>query len=195
MTIRNCWKKAGILPDMLSSTPAQPTLPISSLIHQTDANHAANNSDMDPAAPAKMLVKTALDDLEATGALQRLNRMNMAELLNPAIKSHNLFETTDKDIFNSVMDAKQFEKNVGGKGDGNGNSDNGNDDNNNDPALVPSHCELLQAALMLRKHVATINDPFACKLKGMLGSFGHRTHAIEMQRMTDTRLTDYFVYE
>jgi hypothetical protein len=38
------------------------------LIHPTDA---LNSSDVDPAAYAKTLVKTALDDLEATWALQR----------------------------------------------------------------------------------------------------------------------------
>ena len=41
--IQNRWQKANILPD---------------------------NSDVDPAAHAETLVKTALDDLEAAGALQ-----------------------------------------------------------------------------------------------------------------------------
>ncbi|KIK10937.1 hypothetical protein PISMIDRAFT_38293, partial [Pisolithus microcarpus 441] len=35
-TIRNCWCKAGILPDYQSNIPPiQPSLPISSLIHST----------------------------------------------------------------------------------------------------------------------------------------------------------------
>jgi hypothetical protein len=56
------------------------SLPISSLVHPTDA--------MDnPAAHAEMLVKNALDDLEATGALQPSNRMDITGLLNPAIEN------------------------------------------------------------------------------------------------------------
>jgi hypothetical protein len=76
-TIRNCWQKANILPDMSSSTPAQaaqPTLPISFLIHPTDGTvNNSDNTDMDPTAHAETLVKIALDDLEATGALQHSN--------------------------------------------------------------------------------------------------------------------------
>ncbi|KAG9311620.1 hypothetical protein JVU11DRAFT_7839 [Chiua virens] len=63
-TIQNCWQKAHILPGTISSSPIQPTLLISSLIHPTGA---MNNSDH--IAHAKMLVKKALDDLEVTGAL------------------------------------------------------------------------------------------------------------------------------
>ena len=43
--------------------------------------------------------------------------MDIAELLNLAIESHNLFDATDKDIFNSVMDAKKLKGNLGGNGD------------------------------------------------------------------------------
>jgi hypothetical protein len=60
-----------------------------------------------------MSIKTALDDLDRTGALQHSNRMDTAELLNPAVESHSLFDTTDEDIFNSVMDTKKFEGNAG----------------------------------------------------------------------------------
>jgi hypothetical protein len=53
---------------------------------------------------------------------------------------------------------------------------------------------VLQAALMLRKHIASINDSFSHKLEMMLGSFGQWTHAIETQGMKETKLTNYFVY-
>jgi hypothetical protein len=139
---------------------------------------------MDPAAHAVRLVKTALDDLEVTGALQRSNRMDIAELLNPAVESHNLFDATDEDIFNSVIEAKTFAANAGGD----------LDDNSDDVDVPgPSRRELVQAALMLRKHVATVNDPFSRKLEAMLGSFGQRTRAVGMNGMVDTKLTDYFV--
>jgi hypothetical protein len=60
----------------------------------------------------------------------------MAVMVRPS-ESHNLFDTTDDDIFNAVMDAKRFEGNAGGD------SDNDDDDN---PG--PTHRELLQAVLM-----------------------------------------------
>jgi hypothetical protein len=115
--------------------------------------------------------------------------MDMAELLNPTIESHNLFETTDNDIFNSVMDAKQFEENAGGdNGNGNGNGD--------DIALTGPTCrEALQASLILRKYVASLNDPSARRLELMLGSFGQWTRAVKMQGTIDTKLTDYFVHK
>ena len=46
------------------------------------------------------------------------------------------------------------------------------------------------AALMLREHVATLNDPYTCKFEVMLGSFGQQMH---MQSMMDTKITNYFV--
>jgi hypothetical protein len=45
----------------------------------------------------------------------------------------------------------------------------------------------------IMKPIEILNDPFACKLEVMLGSFGQRTHAVEMQGMMDTKVTDYFV--
>jgi hypothetical protein len=37
MTIQNCWHKAGILPDLTSTSShaSQPSIPISSLVHNT----------------------------------------------------------------------------------------------------------------------------------------------------------------
>jgi hypothetical protein len=156
-------------------------------MHWTLASSGASN-DSDPLSHAEKLVNNALDDLEATGALQRSNQMDIAAFLNPAVESHNMFEVTDEDIFEAVMDAKERRNAHGG--------DNNSDDNSDSlgvPAQGPTRRELLQAAVMLKRHLATINDPFSRNLEVMLGSFGQRTHAAEMQSMTDTKLTDYFV--
>ena len=69
-TIHNCWNKANIMPsNLLLSRPAiLPTLPISALVHTTEAQ--ANNN---PVSEEERLVTEALDVLEATGALQRSN--------------------------------------------------------------------------------------------------------------------------
>ena len=67
-TIRNCWHKAGILPEMDPTAPCalQPSIPVSSLLH----NLAVQT---DPIAHAERQVEIALDDLVATGALQTKN--------------------------------------------------------------------------------------------------------------------------
>ena len=175
--IQNCWQKAGILPESIwTSLPTtQPTLPILSLIHPTDA--------MDnPAAHAEMLVKNALDDLEATGALQPSNWMDIAGLLNPEIETADAFHVIDEDIFESVMDAKRLQEGTAGE----------DEDDTNEFAPGPTHREALQAALTLRKYLGTINEPFAHKMEVELGSFGQQTRAVEMQGMSNTKITDYF---
>jgi hypothetical protein len=118
--------------------------------------------------------------------VQRSNRMDITELLNPAVESHNLFDATDKDIFDSVMGAKMVsEGNARGK-------DNDTDIDVPEAMAGPTRRELLEAALMLRKHAATLNEPFACKLEVMLGLFGQWTCAVEMQDLRDTKKTDFF---
>ena len=58
-----------------------------------------------------MLVTTALDELEASGALQHSNQMDIAELLNLAIETSLgiVFGATDKDIYNCVMRGQKIE--------------------------------------------------------------------------------------
>ena len=61
-TIRNCWCKAGILPDLTSpsSHTTQPSIPISSLVHDTLLQ-------TDPIVEAERQVQIALDGLVAMG--------------------------------------------------------------------------------------------------------------------------------
>ena len=68
-TIRRCWRKAGILPD-LNSSSSKPSVsvPISSLINTTPK--PINNDENPVAGVAEELVKDALDRLEETGTLQ-----------------------------------------------------------------------------------------------------------------------------
>ena len=186
-TIRNCWRKAKITPDTDSSSPSssiRPSLPISSLIHTVETPD-------DPVAQAAQLVTEALDDLEATGVLQRANRMSLAELLNPAVESHNLFEATDEDIFRAVMDAKTArEVNKGGSDDIADMNDESGISGPVEPH--PARNEALQAVLLLEKYVNELDDPFARKFEVMLGTFGRRTRVLNMQRIKDNKITNYF---
>ena len=103
-TIRNCWHKAGILLDFEMDTfPSQPSLSISSLAHLSDSVPQADAGVLQ----VEVLVQSTLDKLEATGALQHSNRMDLAELLNPAIEAHDMFDAMEKDIFDAVMEAKK----------------------------------------------------------------------------------------
>lgn len=175
--IRNCWHKAGILPTSNLPSPIQPpSIPISSLIHTTKA---PNN----PVMQAEELLHTALDDLESTGILQCLNRMDLVELLNPAAKAHSMVGATDDEIYQSVMDAKKVRE-----GD---EDDLGNESMPIEPA--PTRNEALQVALVLRKYVEELDDPFARKLEMMLDSFGWRMRVPNTMNMKDSKLTSYFV--
>ena len=95
-TIRNCWKKAGILPesDFFLSRTIQPVIPVSSLLQLENPS-----LEMNPVAQAERQVEAALDDLVATGALQKKNRMDIEALLNPEGESLNMMETSDREIY------------------------------------------------------------------------------------------------
>ncbi|KAI5982224.1 hypothetical protein EDD15DRAFT_2181399 [Pisolithus albus] len=182
-TIRNCWRKAGILPDLqLGTARIQPSVPILSLIHSiSDSLHHE-----DPILQAEELVSSALNDLESTGVLQHSNRMDIAELLDPAAETHNLFDATDTDIHDAVMEAKRSceESAILGMSA---------DDNNEGPVEPSPTCnEALQAVLVLQKYTKSLNDPFARKLELMLGTFGQRTRTKGMQNMKDSKITSYF---
>ena len=184
-TIQNCWRKAGILPTppaLPSFEQLEPTVPISSLIHSTDSDTAATT--LDCISHTKTLITTVLDKLEATGALQHSNQMDIPELLNPAIETNNIFGATNEDIYNSMMEARKL-KEQDGLGDG---------DDVDTPELVLTRWEALQAAFILKRYLSTFNDDllFAHKLEVMVGLFGQQTWVAKMQGMIETKLTDFF---
>ncbi|KIK74703.1 hypothetical protein PAXRUDRAFT_19614 [Paxillus rubicundulus Ve08.2h10] len=84
--------------------PIQPTLPISSLIHATQSELKTSN---DLIRQAEDAIESAFNNLEKTGLLQHMNQMDINELLNPAIEAHQVFEATDEDIYEVVMDVKR----------------------------------------------------------------------------------------
>ena len=44
--------------------------------------------------------------------------MDLNEILNPAVESnHNIFDTTDEDIYRAVMDAKEVQERSGDSSD------------------------------------------------------------------------------
>ena len=139
---------------------------------------------MKPKKGAERLLRGALNDLESTGVLQHSNRMDIAGLLNPAAEMSDIFEATNEDIYQSVMEAKKAQEGI-------------NDDMDSDllVELGPARNEALQAVLILKRYVQDLDDPFARKLEMMLGSFGQRTRIAGMRSMKDSKLTSYFTHK
>ncbi|KAH8976620.1 hypothetical protein EDB86DRAFT_3022020 [Lactarius hatsudake] len=127
MTIRNCWEKAGILPETgaFSAHIAKPLIPVSTLLH-------SSNTQIDPFSHAKKQVELALDNLVSRGALQKANRMDIDSLFNPAGESYVLTEATDADIYQAVMDAVEARENI---------EKNGGDDVDEDGPIKPTLSE------------------------------------------------------
>ena len=87
-------RKAGILPDLNSAPLPPPSVPTSNLLcaDSSEARRPTISDDSedgpDPIVEVENEVSEALDDLEATGALQQSNRMTIEELLNPIEETH-----------------------------------------------------------------------------------------------------------
>jgi len=115
---------------------------------------------MKPKKGAERLLRGALNDLESTGVLQHSNRMDIAGLLNPAAEMSDIFEATDEDIYQSVMEAKKAREGI-------------NNDMDSDLPVEPGPArnEALQAVLILKRYVQDLDDPFARKLEMMFNGF------------------------
>ena len=177
-TIRNCWRKAGILPDMDPTPTTVPSIPISSLLHNSPVQ-------TDPVAHVERQVEHALDELVAMGALQARNRMDIKALLNPAGESHVLTETSDEEIYQAVIDSISARENI---------EINGGDDVDIDGPVEPhpTRREVLKAVSTIGKYTNDLNDPFAQKIEALLGSFTRQLRLEETGHMKNTVLTDFF---
>jgi len=179
-TIQNCWCKAGILPEIDSSLSSvnQPSIPVSSLLHNL-------SSQLDPIAHAERQVKAVLDDLVATGALQKKNQMDIESLLNPDGESHVLTETSDVKIYQAVINAIEAHENIEIMG-----SDDIDDNIPLDPH--PTYCDVLKAVSTIHRYIDDLNDPIARKMEALLASFNMKLHLDESRSMKGIVLTDYF---
>jgi hypothetical protein len=98
-TIRNCWRKSGILPDNsnTSETLPPPSIPITSLL--------SSPAPADPTTRAENDIADSLAELEKRGVLPRANRMDIDELLNPAPEREIItMNVSDEEIFESVRE-------------------------------------------------------------------------------------------
>ena len=144
-TIWNCWHKASILPDLdITPIASHPSIPISTLVHSTACQEAP-----DPLVCAERQVVCALDALVKTGALQRGNVMDIEALLNPVGEVEPIEETSDEEIYSSVINTQEN----GECGKTAGCDDAGDDPNPTPPPLTPA--EALQSVKAQRSRDIT----------------------------------------
>jgi|SRR6266850_57817 len=111
--------------------------------------------------------------------------MSINALLNPTDELNMLDDVTKEEIYDVVMESRMLSK----SSDDISNSDTLQVNSDED---CPTRKEALQAALVLKKYIQHINDPFARNLEGILGLFGQQTRLTEFQNMRPTLVTDYF---
>ncbi|CDO71465.1 hypothetical protein BN946_scf184909.g59 [Trametes cinnabarina] len=165
-TIRHCWRRAGILPDFAPIAIPTPTLPISSLIHPPapsdpaapDASRDAEDEAANPVQKAEGLVTEALNGLVKTGALQKLNQMDLASLLDPSVEREVFEEISEQEIFEAVQEAACGE-------------DQGDEEQTEVFEAPPTRLEALQAAAVLSRFTASLNSPAARNLEDILAGF------------------------
>ena len=111
--------------------------------------------------------------------------MNITELLNPAVEAHNMFDATDQDIFDVVMEVKRVKEGSAALGTG---------DIDDEPfEELPTRKETLQAMLLMHRYTKVLNDPLTRTVETTLGSFARRKCTEEMQNKKDTKITSYFL--
>ncbi|KAG6872986.1 hypothetical protein C0992_009213 [Termitomyces sp. T32_za158] len=156
-TIRHCWHKAGILPDM-DQHAAEPSIPVAAL-------NIDSTSKLDPIAEVEKEVKKVLDQLQLIGVLQPQNRMTVEALLNPADEAHHMEQATDEDICQAVLDARQAQEDAEMTG--------GVDDINDDAPVQarPARREVLQAASLIKSYTDGMEGPVARDLDHILALF------------------------
>jgi len=178
-TIRNCWRKTGILPEISETgLPATPTVPISSLL--------ADNT-LSPSQPEVELTE-GLTVLEGRGVLQRRNCLSIEELLNPMHEDQIISaDITDESIAESVRAKHAAFQSMETNG-----GDDPDDLGDEVMEVKPSRREALAASMTLQRFVANMDDPFARRLEALLANFGRQTRFEESIALRSSRITDYF---
>ncbi|KIJ90740.1 hypothetical protein K443DRAFT_14981 [Laccaria amethystina LaAM-08-1] len=112
--------------------------------------------------------------------------MDIESLLNPEGESTLLTETSDKEIYQAVMDAVNTRENI----DINGSDDINDIQNPTNPR--PTHRDALKAVSTIRQYVEDLNDPIAQKLEALLASFNRKLCVDQSRSMKSTVMTDFF---
>jgi len=110
--------------------------------------------------------------------------MDIESILNPVGESHVLTESSDIEIYQSVIDAIDARENI---------EINGGDDVDDDVFEPrPTRRDVLKAASTITRYTDDMNDPTARKIEALLGVFNRQLQLDETRGMKDTVLTDFF---
>ncbi|KIM36342.1 hypothetical protein M413DRAFT_78330 [Hebeloma cylindrosporum] len=111
--------------------------------------------------------------------------MDIEALLNPEGESHVLTETSDREIYQAVMDAIEARENIDITG--------GDDIEDGIPINPrPTHRDALKATATIARYIEDLNDPIARKMESLLASFNMKIRLDESRAMKHTVLTDFF---
>ena len=172
MTIRNCWHKAGILPNMNSLLTPLPVLQVADLLDDT-------SSQINLITCVENQIEARLNKLVTKGVLPAANKMNIDSLLNPDGESQISTQMSDIKIYHTVMDKSDAHKIV-----------DIDDDIDLDPH--PTSQDALKAIHTLHRYAADFNSSGACKMEACLDSFTMEIRHDESKHMISTQITDYF---
>lgn len=183
-TIANCWRKSGILPQSLLQ-PKPPSVPISSLLNFGDIFE--DDGDENPTAAAEREVEEVLDQLVSTGALQKSNRMDINDLLNPEEEIFDTDQTSDQAIFDAVMSSAVARE--GADADG---CSNDAEDDTPLPDPLPTHSDVLKAMSLVTQYTNSLDDALARKAEGVLKALQHQIRTEQAATFRESKITDFF---
>jgi hypothetical protein len=178
-TIANCWRKAGILPPSLFRVPAY-------VNDGRPFSHTASPVlDTDPSMEAEKELTEALDDLVLRGALQKSNRMDLGDFVEPDDED-GIDGDGDavQDIFEAVMEAHEAMEMIEING--------GDDHDTGNVRALPSLLEVLESVDVLKTHLSDVNEPFARQLEVLLGKASRHVRAEQSRNLRETSIMDYF---
>ncbi|KAJ6529833.1 hypothetical protein B0H19DRAFT_1332979 [Mycena capillaripes] len=200
-TIRNCWRKTGIIPEArfnpnasstsLSSLSSLSTLTPSESEDElevpeggisTVCGRRVRSHLVDDVGDPEQALLNVMGQLEQVGVLQRVNMLDLEELVN--MQDEQVIEVfTDEDIMKAVQAKHAEEENM----------DNcGNDENYVDEQPHPTRRQALEACSILRRFVVDSGDPFARQMETMLSRFTRQTRLDETNSLISTSITEYF---
>ena len=115
--------------------------------------------------------------------------MDIENLLNPAGETPILTETSDEDIFQSVMEPSKHVRTLKSM-----DVDNGVE---TEPQPTRLRCKVLKAVSIdyqqiLLKYIDGLDDPVSHKIEGFLWLFNWKLRLNKAKKMKDTILTKYF---
>ncbi|KAH9074887.1 hypothetical protein EDB83DRAFT_2218692 [Lactarius deliciosus] len=118
--------------------------------------------------------------------------MSISEFLNPPDEAYLVSKTTNKDIYDAVMEARQAREGCQTSQDDIDEDTMTGVNNPVDP--IPTHAEALQMALGLSRYTMDKDNDLLRKMDSVLVSFRRQARKLEMSSLKQSKITSYFVW-